>query len=129
MEEHPNASLFRKAFAAMSEGDVSAAEAISDDIVWWQIGADEPIRGKAALLASMTGLGEAFEWEVDLHDVTASDDHVVALVEATVRGAGQEFSYRTAEIAHVVDGKITERWAFSDDTEAINRFFGQFAGD
>jgi hypothetical protein len=25
------------------------------------------------------------------------------------------------------DGKITERWAFSDDTQAINEFFGQFA--
>jgi hypothetical protein len=24
----------------------------------------------------------------------------------------------------VKDGKITARWAFSDDTDAINRFFG-----
>jgi hypothetical protein len=22
------------------------------------------------------------------------------------------------------DGKVTERWAFSDDTERINKFFG-----
>jgi hypothetical protein len=29
-----------------------------------------------------------------------------------------------AEIYHVRDGKISARWAFSDDTEAINRFFG-----
>ena len=32
--------------------------------------------------------------------------------------------YRTAEIYHMRDGKISERWAFSDDTERINRFFG-----
>jgi hypothetical protein len=25
------------------------------------------------------------------------------------------------------DGKISARWAFSDDTEAINRFFGSQA--
>jgi ketosteroid isomerase-like protein len=35
----------------------------------------------------------------------------------------QSLTYRTAEILHMKDGKITERWAFSDDTEAINRFF------
>jgi hypothetical protein len=27
---------------------------------------------------------------------------------------------------HVADGKITERWAFSDDTQAITDFFSQF---
>ena len=27
--------------------------------------------------------------------------------------------YRTAEIRHANDGKITEPWAFADDTEAI----------
>jgi ketosteroid isomerase-like protein len=31
--------------------------------------------------------------------------------------------YRTAEIYHVADGKVTARWAFSDDTAAINEFF------
>jgi ketosteroid isomerase-like protein len=32
-------------------------------------------------------------------------------------------AYRTAEIMHFRDGKITARWAFSDDTAAINEFF------
>jgi len=35
----------------------------------------------------------------------------------------QTFSYRSAEIYHMRDGKVTERWAFSDDTAAINAFF------
>jgi ketosteroid isomerase-like protein len=28
-----------------------------------------------------------------------------------------------AEIYHIRDGKISARWAFSDDTAAINDFF------
>jgi ketosteroid isomerase-like protein len=51
----------------------------------------------------------------------------VGLVTATVKVGDQEFTYRTAEIMHIANGQITERWAFSDDTEAINNFFGQFA--
>ena len=27
---------------------------------------------------------------------------------------------------HVVDGKVVERWAFSDDTQAIIDFFARF---
>jgi ketosteroid isomerase-like protein len=54
-----------------------------------------------------------------VHDLLATDDHVVGLVTATVRVGDEAFTYRTAEIAHVEDGKITERWAFSDDTQAI----------
>ena len=42
---------------------------------------------------------------------------------ATATMGDQSLTYRTAEIYHMRDGKITERWAFSDDTERINRFF------
>lgn len=121
MAEHPNATVYRTAFEKFMAGDESAADLIADDVVWWQIGS-EPLRGKQAVLESMAGL-EDVEFEVDLHDVVASDDHVIGLVNATVDAGEGPFSYRTAEIAHVQDGKITERWAFSDDTEAIVRFF------
>jgi ketosteroid isomerase-like protein len=40
----------------------------------------------------------------------------------------QSFTYRTAEIAHMKDGKVTERWAFSDDTQRIIEFFGAMGG-
>ncbi len=125
MNEHPNADLYRRAFSAFMSGHGGAdADLVSDDIVWWMIGAPEPLRGKEALMNSMQGM-EGVDFSVDVHDVTASDDHVVALVQATVRAGGETFSYRTAEICHVVEGKITERWAFSDDTAAINEFFAQ----
>jgi hypothetical protein len=55
--------------------------------------------------------------------VVGGDDHTIALVEATATRGGRTLTYRTAEIFHVRDGKIVERWAFSDDTAAITAFF------
>jgi ketosteroid isomerase-like protein len=54
----------------------------------------------------------------------ANDEHAVQLVTATARMGDRTLVYRTAEIYHMKDGKVTERWAFSDDTDRINRFFG-----
>ena len=125
MSEHPNAALYRLGMQRFGEGDMAGfADLIADDVVWWQIGVPEPVRGKEALLQAMQGL-EGVDFEVDLHDVLATDDHVIGLVTATVRAGDQSFTYRTAEIAHVEDGKLTERWAFSDDTQAIIDFFAR----
>ncbi len=99
---------------------------LADDVVWWQIGMTEPVRGKQAVIEQMA-VFEDVEFELDVHDVLANDEHTIALAAVTVRAGDQEFSYRVAEIVHFNDGKVTERWAFSDDTEAIKGFFGQFA--
>jgi hypothetical protein len=123
MAEHPNAAVVRQMNEAMTAGDrESAASFVADDIVWHQIGS-ESLRGKEALAASMANFGEGgFNYEV--HDVLASDDHVIALGTAHVTMGGKSIDYRTAEIYHVRNGQVTERWAFSDDTKAITDFFG-----
>jgi len=123
--EHPNATLFRELDAKMkAEGPEGMADYLADDVEWHEIGRDEPIRGKAALVERWAGMGGAGgTFSVDLHDVIANDDHVVELVTATVTMGDKTLTYRTAEIMHVRDGKITARWAFSDDTAAINEFF------
>ena len=123
MAEHPNAALIRKSIEAMNSNDVAYLDSImADDIVWHMIGVPEPMRGKEAMRSNMGG-DRGFEITASLHDVTASDDHVVALVNAHAVRDGKTLDYNTAEIFHVKDGKVTERWAFSDDTARINEFF------
>lgn len=125
MADHPNAAKVRAASEAMERsGDVmSQIELLDDNIVWHEIGRDEPIRGKQALAERFSGMPEGSSITVETHDVLANDEHCIALVTATAKMGDQELVYRTAEIYHMRDGKITERWAFSDDTDRINRFF------
>jgi ketosteroid isomerase-like protein len=131
MAEHPNVALVRRAMQAMNEMDMSKADEemalvdafFADDIVWHEIGRAEPRRGKDELRAAMGEGTGATAIRYEVHDVVANDDHAVALGTATATRGGRTLEYRTAEIFHIRDGKATERWAFSDDTEAIVAFF------
>jgi uncharacterized protein len=124
MAEHPNATLARERLEALGTGDFQKLEeSLADDVVWHEIGSSEPVRGKAALTARMSGGQRNFEITGSVHDVVANDDHTIALVSATATRNGKTLHYNTAEIYHIRDGKVVERWAFSDDTEAITKFF------
>jgi len=126
MSDHPNAALVRSLLSALGSRDEEMFRAaFADDVVWHMIGG-QTVVGVEALAAMMGGEGAQFTISTEVHDVVGNDEHVVALVTATATAGDQTFTYRTAEITHVKDGKITERWAFSDDTQAINEFFSQF---
>ncbi len=127
MGDHPNAALLRSAFESFNAGDSDAFGAVlADDVVWHTIGG-QTMHGRDAVASSMSGM-EGVEFDGSLHDVVGNDDHVVGLVQAHVKVGENEISYRTAEIMHVEDGKVTERWAFSDDTQAITDFFSSLGG-
>ncbi len=126
MADHPNAAIVRQAAHRMEQsGDVvGQMELVADDVVWHEIGRDEPIRGKQALVERFSQMPQGGSITTETHDVIANDEHCIQLVTATATLDGGELVYRTAEIYHMRDGKITERWAFSDDTQRINEFFG-----
>jgi ketosteroid isomerase-like protein len=126
MADHPNAAAVRAvADQAERTGDMQdGMDLIADDIVWHEIGRDEPIRGKQALMERFASMPEGASITTETHDVVANDEHTIQLVTATATMGDQKLVYRTAEIFHMKDGKVTERWTFSDDTERINRFFG-----
>lgn len=125
MPEHPNVATYRRVHEKIQRGDFEAVlEALDDEVVWHQIGA-ETLLGKEAVRQSMSGMEElgADAFDIVIHDVVGNDEHVVGLVEATVNIGDRSFTYRTAEIAHMKDGIVKERWAFSDDTQRIVEFF------
>jgi len=127
MSDHPNAAIVRQYLDAMNSGDVQrGADLIADDIEWHEIGRADAIHGKAALAERFgMGSGQAPSYQITggTHDIVGGDDHTVALLSAHATRGGETLDYKVAEIYHVRDGKISGRWAMSDDTEAINAFF------
>jgi ketosteroid isomerase-like protein len=124
MDEHPNAKLLRDMGDRMKAGDFEAAfHVIADDVEWHEIGRAEPTRGKQALEQRYAESVGDYEIDADLHDVIANDEHAIQLMNVKAQRGGKTLEYRTAEIYHMSDGKITARWAFSDDTAKIVEFF------
>ena len=125
MEEHPNVTILRRLGERMKAGDMMGAmdEALADDVEWHEIGRSEPTRGKAALAQRYAESGEAYTIDANEHDTLANDEHAVQLMNVTARRGDKTLQYRTTEIYHMKDGKITARWAFSDDTARIVEFF------
>lgn len=124
MTDHPNAAHIRERFGTGDPAEM--VEWLADDVVWHQIGGDT-LHGKQSVIDSMSGI-EDVDFSLDLHDVVANDDHTIALMQVSIGSGDEAFSYRTAEIYHINDdGKIAERWTFSDDTQAITDFFSQLS--
>jgi uncharacterized protein len=119
MADHPNAAIIRRLYESEDSGPWDIA---TEDVVWHVLGRDSPYRGRAEMQAIPRGDYEFISEKT--HDVIANDEHAIGLIEVTARRGGETLTFRTAEIYHMRDGKITERWAFSDDTDAIKRFFG-----
>ena len=126
MGEHPNATAFRRLIEGFNSGDSeSVISLIAGDIVWHSIGLAEPLRGADTLAANALNFPEGLDVTAEIHDVVANDEHVIGLITATVVAGDLTFEYRTAEILHFRGGKVSERWAFSDDTARITEFFSQ----
>jgi hypothetical protein len=121
--EHPNVMAARAMADAMAAGDMQkAAGYLANDVEWHVVGRAEAYHGLAGLQDSMKDSADS-TITFKVHDVVGNDDHTIGLGEATATRGGKTLVYRTAEIYHFKDGKVSERWAFSDDTKAINDFF------
>ena len=58
-----------------------------------------------------------------LHDVLASDDHVVVLHEWTATRNGRTLNGRYADVYHFRNGKATEHWHLAVDPKAEEAFW------
>jgi len=130
MGEHPNAAVVRRMTEAMQSGEPRAmSESLDENIEWHEIGRSEPVVGLTALGERYASSGPGdYEFDGSVHDVIGGDEHTVALMDVIVtkKSSGEKLNYRVAEIYHIKDGKITARWAMSDDTERINTFFSDW---
>lgn len=120
----------RKGYAAFDAGDVNTVlELFADNIVWH-------VGGKSKYAGTYTGKQAVLEFfgrlmqdglvqKHDIHDILASDDHIVTLSTVTATYKGQTLSGQTVDIAHENDqGQLTEFWRISADQEAFDRLIG-----
>jgi ketosteroid isomerase-like protein len=124
-----NAEIARRAYEAFQAGDMAAmGELMSGDIVWHAPG-ENPLsgtyRGKEEVFGLFAKIGELADgpMKMGIHDILASDDHVVALLEVTASRGDKRLDGRAVHIMHVADGKLTEFWNFPEDPAAGDEFW------
>ena len=131
MADHPNAETLRKGYAAFGTGDMDALrnEYFSPDVVWHIPGHNKYSGDHKGVDAVLNLFMQNFQdtdgtFKVELHDVAANDEHVMAM--ATVMGTrnGKELKDRYAHMAHIKDGKLTESWIFGENQDKVDEFWG-----
>lgn len=123
---HPNAERYLELINKFQAGDVSEmADLVAPDVVWHEAGNPEPLRGRDAVVARMTGMGSGTAPSVDVRTVLGDDDNIVCVGHADFERAGQRVSYDYAEHMAIKDGLIAERWSYMDAVPAdVQAFFG-----
>jgi len=120
--EHPNAQVIRALYGA-SGGPDTVAALFHEDAVWHLPGR-QPMSGdhvgREAVLQAMRYFGGV---RLEVHDIVANGDHVVALLHATGERNSKRYDAREVDVFHVRDGKIAEFWSFSEDTRLTDEFW------
>ena len=121
-----DAEVVRAYIEALSAGDMDAvAERLHDDIFLHVPGRNPTSgerRGKEDVLDFLRRMSERAggRMAVEVHDLLASDDHVVALVKRNLAGADT----RAAIVYHLRDGRITGIWPHEGDQYAVDEAMG-----
>ncbi len=128
---HPNEERARKGFEAFSAGDMDAVrETLADDIVWHVAGRSQlngDYRGKDEVFSFFAKLMDLTggTFRIDVHDILANDEHVVALTQSSAEREGRRWESRGAQVLHVnAEGQVTESWFHPEDMYADDEFWG-----
>jgi hypothetical protein len=130
MTDHPNAAIARTALEAFSAGNLPAMlELVDDAVVWHAPGTNRfsgKFEGKAAVIDRFTRMAESgIVTSLDVHDVVGNDEHVVALVHATVTSAdGRSYATPQVQAMHIRDGRCVEFWGMNQDQAAMDEILG-----
>ena len=130
MTASDNVELMRKAYAAFGSGDMeTVATAFSPAIRWHEAGRSQvsgTYEGRDAVFGFFGRLMELTDgtFKLEVHDVLASEEHVVGLARLSGTRGGREFSWDEAHIWHIKDGVATEFWNAPVDSAGVDDFWG-----
>lgn len=128
--EHPNATLVRRAYAAQAAGDLdSYLGLLTDDFALHIPGRSQiagTFRGREAMRRHFADIARLSggTFRTSVHDVTGSDDHVMALVEAWAEQRGIVVELPRIHVWHVRDGMLSELWLHPVDQAAFDAYWG-----
>ncbi len=131
LDMNENERTVRQAVDAFVAGDMDTLRTLFADDVVVHVPPGLPMSGDHqgfdAFMSDMLGtlvgaLGGPPQLEV--HDFTSSDDHVVGLYRVRAERDGTAYEWPHVNVYHVANGRITEFWWNPFDLETVQRALG-----
>jgi uncharacterized protein len=119
--------LVRTGYDAFVAGDMEWLNDHLHENVVWHLAGNNPQsgdhRGREETLAVLAKAVETAVPEIDVHDVAAGEDHVVAVLDVTWRRTDDAtFSSRAVQVFHVEGDRILESWFLTEDQPRLDAF-------
>jgi uncharacterized protein len=134
MSAQQDAELVRRGYEAFIAGDMEwLNEHLHENVVWHVPGSNlmsGDYRGREDVLAFFAKSVQIALPEFEIHDIVASDDHVVGL--STVRwrrnDTNETFEDRIGQVFHLEGGHVLEVWTMGEDLAGFDRFLEGASG-
>ena len=126
---HTNADLLAAHLDALARSEVAEAMSFySNDVVFHYPGRNilsGEYRGKDNVLALLGRVMQLTDgsFHPEIHDILASDNHAAALVTVRAVRDGTAVEWKSVDLFHVRDGKLTEHWVHEVDQDIVDRFW------
>lgn len=129
MGAEDNAELIRSGYEAFSRGDMETIAKVFGPDIRWTIG------GRSQISGTYNGQEETFAFfgrimeltdgtfSVGIHDLLASDDHVVVLAKESANRNGKSLESDDVHVWHVANGRAVEFWGISKDQHEVDEFW------
>jgi uncharacterized protein len=124
-----NSLIIRKAYDDFAHGNIPAVFAALDEAITWHIPGHSPLSGVFTGHRQIEGffrrtmeLSEG-KFSIDVHNVFADDDLVVALVTVNAQRNGISASFPEVHVWKMKNGTATEFREYQGDEQGEDRFW------
>ena len=134
MSAQDDAELVRRGYEAFIAGDMEwLNEHLHENVVWHVPGhnlTSGDYRGREDVLGFFARSVQIALPEFDIHDIVASDDHVVVLTSINWRrnDNGATWEGRIGQVFHLEGGRVLEVWTMGEDIGGFDQFLEGVSG-
>ena len=134
MSAKDDAELVRRGYEAFIAGDMEwLNEHLHENVVWHVPGhnlTSGDYRGREAVLGFFARSVQIALPEFEIHDIVASDDHVVVLTTIRWRrnDNGGTWEGRIGQVFHLEGGRVIEVWTMGEDLGGFDQFLEGVSG-
>jgi ketosteroid isomerase-like protein len=124
-----NAAIIRKAYEDFSNGNIPAVFAVLDPAISWHVPGHSPLSGDFIGHEQIGGFFErtmqlsAGKFWIDVHNVLAGDDLVVALVSVRAERNGVSAAFPEVHVWRLRNGRAIEFREYQGDEQREDRFW------